>query len=138
MRTLQIDISEESEIPKKAITSSAAYDFTGKTAVIPAHGVAAVTLNVRVAIPATHFLLLLSRSSLAMKGVTTLAGVVDSDYQGPVIALLANSTDKDFIIKEGQRVCQGMFVRKYEAQFNKQHELTHTDHGDDGFGSSGL
>ena len=75
MRTLQIDISKESEIPKKATIG-----FTGKAAVIPAHGVAAITLNVRVAIPATHFLLLLSRSGLAKKGVMTLAGVVDSDY----------------------------------------------------------
>ena len=85
-----------------------------------------------------HFLLLLSRSGLAKKGVTTLAGVVDSDYRGPVIALLANSMDKDFILKKGQRVCQGLFVRKYEVQFNQQNELNHTDRGDDGFSSSDL
>ena len=82
MRPLQIGISKESEIPKTVTTGSAAYDFTGKAAVTPAHGVAAITLNVRVAIPATHFLLLLLLSGLAKKGVTTLAGIVDSDYRG--------------------------------------------------------
>ena len=111
MRTLQIDICKESAIPQKATTSSAAYDFTGKAAVIPAHGLAAVTLNVRLAIPTTRFLLLLSHRGLAKKGVTTLAGVVDSDYRGPLIALLANSTDKNFIVKKGtngmsRSVCQ--------------------------------
>ena len=71
MRPLQVGISKESEIQKAATTGSAAYDFTGKAAVIPAYFVAAVTLNVRVAIQATHILLILSHTGLTKKGVTT-------------------------------------------------------------------
>ena len=138
MRTLQVDITEDSTVPTKGTKGSAAYDLQcHKNAVIPAHGIAMVELNIRMAVPPEYFLLLLSRSSLAKKGVTTLAGVVDSDYRGPVCCLLANSTDEDFILKKGQRCCQGVFLRKYDCEFNKRPALDKTDRGANGFGSTG-
>ena len=139
MRTLQVDITEDSTIPTKGTKGSAAYDLQcHKNAVIPAHGIAMVPLNIRLAIPADYFLLLLSRSGLARKGVTTLAGVIDSDYRGPVCCLLANSTDEDFILKKGQRCCQGVFLKKYDCEFNKKPALDETDRSTNGFGSTGL
>ena len=89
------------------------------------------------AIPPGYFLLLLSRSGLACKGIVTLAGVIDSDYRGPVCALLANSSDENFILKKGQRCCQGVFLPTNDVCFEKKEKLDDTVRGIDGFGSTG-
>ena len=83
VRNLQVEITEDSTEPMKGTIGSACYDLTAhSTVVVPAHGMAMVPLNLRMAIPPGFFLLLLSRSGLAKKGVVTLSGVIDVDYRG--------------------------------------------------------
>ena len=138
IRTIKVDITKESAIPEKGIEGSAAYDLKAHdNEVIPAHGVAMIPLNLKVAIPPGYFLLLLSRSGLAVKGIITLAGLVDSNYRGIVSAVLANSTDENFVIKKGQRCCQGVLLRTTEVEFNQVEKLDETNRNDKGFGSSG-
>ena len=138
IRTLKIDITEESTEPKKGTPGSAAYDLTcHNAAIIPAHGIAMVPLNLKLAIPPGYFLLLLSRSGLATKGIVTLGGVIDADYRGPVCAILANSTDQDFILQKGQRVCQGVFLPTHDAAFRRVDKLEETKRNTAGFGSTG-
>ena len=137
IRTLQVDISQESAEPTKGTQGSACYDLTAQgTEVVPAHGIAMIPLNLRMAIPPGYFLLLLSRSGLAMKGVVALGGVIDSDYRGPVCAILANSTDQDFVVKKGQRCCQGVFLQTNNANFRRTDILEKSDRGTGGFGST--
>ena len=138
IRTLKVDVTADSTIPEKGTPGSACYDFTAhRAAVVPAHGMAMVPLNIRMDIPPGYFLLLLSRSGLATKGLTTLAGVIDSDYRGPVCAILANAADEDFVIQRGQRCCQGVFLPTHDAEFKKVDKLDETERGDNGFGSTG-
>ena len=138
IRTLKVDITEDSTQPEKSTPGSACYDLTAqKAAVVPAHGIAMVPLNLRMAIPPGYFLLLLSRSGLATKGLVALGGVIDSDYRGPVCAILANSADEDFILKKGQRCVQGVFLPTHDAEFKKVRELEETKRDTGGFGSTG-
>ena len=139
IRTLKVDVAKESTIPEKGTEGSAAYDLKSyENEVVPAHGIALIPLNLKMAIPPGYFMLLLSRSGLATKGITVLAGVIDSDYRGPVCAIVANSTDENFIIRKGQRCCQGVILRTEEAIFEGVDELPSTVRGDKGFGSTGL
>ena len=138
IRTLKVDITEESTQPEKSTSGSACYDLTAqKAAVVPAHGIAMVPLNLRLAIPPGYFLLLLSRSGLATKGLVALGGVIDSDYRGPVCAILANSADEDFVLKKGQRCVQGVFLPTHDAEFRRVDILEETKRNADGFGSTG-
>ena len=137
VRTLTVQVTQDSTIPEKGTPNSACYDITTqKNEVIPAHGIAMVPLNLKMQIPTGFFMLLLSRSGLATKGITTIAGVVDSDYRGPVYAILANSADKDFILKKGQRCTQGLFLPTQYAEFKKVEKLQETERNDGGFGST--
>ena len=137
IRTLQVDITQESDEPVKGTQDSACYDLTAhSTEVVPAHGIAMIPLNLKMAIPPGYFLLLLSRSGLAVKGVVALGGVIDADYRGPVCAILANSTDQDFVLKKGQRCCQGVFLQTNNANFRRTDLLEKTDRGSRGFGST--
>ena len=52
-----------------------------------------------------------------MKGITTVGGVIDSDYRGEIQALLHNSTKNPFKIKKGQRISQGLFLKHLDVTF---------------------
>ena len=124
--------------PEKSTPGSACYDMSAqKAAVVPAHGIAMIPLNLKMVIPPGYFLLLLSRSGLATKGLVALGGVIDSDYRGPVCAILANSTDEDFILKKGQRCVQGVFLPTHDAEFRRVDMLEETERNAGGFGSTG-
>lgn len=80
------------------------------------------------------------RSGLAINhGITVLnsPGTIDADYRGEVKVILINLSDKEFIIENGDRICQ-MIINKYE-RFNWSivEELSETDRGVGGFGHTG-
>ena len=81
------------------------------------------------------------RSGLAAKyGITVLntPGTIDSDYRGEVKIILINLGDKDFIIKDGDRIAQMIITPVIQGNFIKESELTETNRGDGGFGSTGI
>ena len=81
-----------------------------------------------------------SRSGLAAKhGVFVLNGIgtIDSDYRGEIKVILANMGDHSFNIKKGDRIAQMVFAQFSQAVFEKVDELSSTDRGSGGFGSTG-
>ena len=98
----------------------------------------AILLNLRLAVPRGYTLLLKSRSGLSLKGITTVGGVIDSDYRGPIKALLHNSTSKPFKIKKGQRISQGIFLKNIDVTFEVNNDEDFwNDNTHHGFGSTG-
>ena len=82
-----------------------------------------------------------TRSGLAAKnGVTCLnsPGTIDADYRGELKVILVNLSHEDFTINNGDRIAQ-MIVAKHErADFVEVQELTSTERGSGGFGSTGV
>lgn len=81
------------------------------------------------------------RSGLAFKhGVTVLnsPGTIDADYRGEIKVILINLSDSEFIINNGERICQ-MVVSKFEKfQWTLTDGLDETDRGSGGFGHTGI
>lgn len=81
------------------------------------------------------------RSGLALKnGITLLnsPGTIDADYRGEIGIILVNLSDKDFVIKDGERIAQ-MVVAKYEeVDWLEVEQLDDTERGEGGFGHSGV
>jgi len=81
------------------------------------------------------------RSGLAIKnGITVLntPGTIDADYRGEVKVILINLSNELFTIQNGDRIAQ-MVIAKYEKICWKQVEqLSETERGAGGFGSSGI
>ena len=80
------------------------------------------------------------RSGLALKhGITVLntPGTVDSDYRGEIMVLLINHSDETFIIKQNERIAQGVIQKIIQASFVEVEELEKTQRGEGGFGSTG-
>jgi len=80
------------------------------------------------------------RSGLAIKkGVTVLntPGTIDSDYRGEIGIIMINLSDEDFIIKDGERICQMIIARHETIEWEETDLLNDTARGDGGFGHTG-
>ena len=80
------------------------------------------------------------RSGLAAKkGITVLnaPGTIDADYRGEIGVILVNLSNEDFIIENGERIAQLVIAKHERAAWVQVEELSETDRGEGGFGSTG-
>ncbi|WP_412987536.1 dUTP diphosphatase [Pontimicrobium sp. IMCC45349] len=80
------------------------------------------------------------RSGLAAKkGITVLnaPGTVDADYRGEIGVILVNLSNDDFVIENGERVAQLVIAKHERAEWIEVNELSSTERGAGGFGSTG-
>lgn len=81
------------------------------------------------------------RSGLAFKnGVTVLntPGTIDSDYRGELRILLVNLGQEDFVINHNDRIAQIIVSPVLQADFKATEDLSQTERGTSGFGSTGV
>lgn len=80
------------------------------------------------------------RSGWAAKsGLTVLntPGTIDADYRGEVKIILVNLGQEDVVIEDQDRCAQLVIAPVYQAQFELVNELSSTERGAGGFGSTG-
>ncbi|WP_455498863.1 dUTP diphosphatase [Coprobacter sp.] len=81
------------------------------------------------------------RSGLALKkgiGVLNSPGTIDADYRGEIGIILINLSDEDFIINDGERICQ-MVVKEYcRVDWQEVQSLEDSERGAGGFGHTGV
>jgi dUTP pyrophosphatase len=83
---------------------------------------------------------LLPRSGLGHKNgivLGNLIGLIDSDYQGPLMVSCWNRGDTAFTILPGDRIAQLVFVPVVQVDFEVVADFSSTQRGEGGFGSSG-
>lgn len=130
------------QIPTKATDGSAAFDlYAAEHITVPAHGRNTVALGIAVAIPATHFMSIVSRSGMYSKCGIRIgqgSGTIDADYRGEVKVMLENTGDDAFYILPGDRIAQALILPVPHFQFDVVEELDDTARGAGGFGSTGV
>jgi dUTP pyrophosphatase len=140
-RPLEVKVraGEGAHLPEYSSGGAAGADLRASVAVqVPPRARAAVPTGLRVAIPPGHVGLVWPRSGLALRqGIDTLAGVVDCDYRGELIVVLANHGDEPFHIAPGDRIAQLLVQRVEHAVFVAVADLEATARGTSGFGSTG-
>ena len=101
---------------------------------------AMVPTGLFVEIPEGYEIQVRPRSGLAAKyGVSVLnaPGTIDADYRGEIKVILVNLSDADFIVAPGERIAQLVLARHERAEWAEAEELSSTDRGAGGFGSTG-
>lgn len=145
MKLLIKKLRENARLPERQTQYSAGYDLcaclendtvieAGKTAKIPT-GISAELEGTKDAV-----LLIFARSSLATKNGIAPAncvGVVDWDYRGEIIVALHNSSNEDFTVKDGDRIAQLVITPVLTPETEWVENLSETDRGQGGFGSTG-
>lgn len=95
-------------------------------------------------IPLNYELQIRPRSGLAAKnGITVLnaPGTIDSGYRGEILVILYNTDENDFVIRNGDRIAQGVIAPVQTLDntiFIKSDTLDTSERGDGRFGSSGV
>ena len=80
------------------------------------------------------------RSGLSIKhGITVLnsPGTIDADYRGEICIILINLSNDDFVINDGERICQMVIASHEHAEWEEVKMLNDTDRGNGGFGHTG-
>ncbi|MBV7440831.1 dUTP diphosphatase [Weeksellaceae bacterium TAE3-ERU29] len=80
------------------------------------------------------------RSGWSLKhGITCLnsPGTIDADYRGEVGVILANVSNEEFTINDGDRIAQLVIAKHERADWVEVESLSDTERGKGGFGSTG-
>jgi dUTP pyrophosphatase len=139
IRVVKLDV--RAQLPRYAHTgqfgdlAADLYAVAGMT--LEAGATLPVATGVAMEFPATHGALVEDRSGLAIRGVTTLAGVIDPGYRGEIKVVMTNLSAAAIEIKAGDRIAQLRIVRRIEAEFEEVNELVEAARGVNGFGSTG-
>lgn len=136
-------LNEDAKIPTRGSSESAGYDLyscINSPVTIAAHSTVKIGTGLAIEIPDGYFGAVFARSGLATKqGLrpANCVGVCDSDYRGEYIVALHNDTDEAKLITPGERIAQLIVMPYLAVEFNEVNELSDTDRGEGGFGSTG-
>ena len=143
MITVPVQNNTDFELPQYATPASAGVDL--KAAIKEAITLAPLERSIiptglKIALPEGYEAQVRPRSGLAAKhGITVLnsPGTIDSDYRGEIGVILVNLSQTSFTIQPEERIAQ-LVVAKYEQiQWEETEELSQTNRGAGGFGSTG-
>jgi dUTP pyrophosphatase len=134
-------LSPEAKIPKAAKKGDAAFDLfsTIDYELRPGERFAVPT-GIALEIPLGYEGEVRPRSGLALKeGVTVLntPGTIDSGYRGEVKTIMINHSGESFKITKGMRISQLAIRPVPEVEFIEVDEISDTERGEGGFGSTG-
>jgi dUTP pyrophosphatase len=80
------------------------------------------------------------RSGLALKhGLTVLnsPGTIDADYRGEIQVILVNLSNENFVINDGERICQMVIAEHAQVKWEEVDFINDTERGAGGFGHTG-
>ncbi len=146
MNNISVRIVNKShhELPRYQTSGSAGLDLRANISsdiILAPLARAIVPTGIYISLPVGYEAQIRPRSGLAAKhGITILntPGTIDSDYRGEICAILVNLSSEDFIIKDGERICQMVIAQHAIAELVPVDSLDDTQRGFGGLGSTGV
>ena len=105
------------------------YVFAGKTV--------QVKTGIAVEVPEGYEGIIRGRSGLACDAIFAHTGTIDEQYRGEVLVILTNHSPYLYEVKKGERIAQFTIKPVYKIELEEVEELSDSERGDKGFGSSG-
>lgn len=136
-------LSDLAITPTKGSAAAAGYDLYAaikENVTISAHGTEKISTEIALELPEGTFGAIFARSGLATKqGLrpANCVGVVDSDYRGSVIVALHNDTDTEKVVEPKERIAQLVVMPYVSFDLKEVDDLSETERGNGGFGSTG-
>ena len=136
-------LNDLAKMPSRGSSDAAGYDLYAATDYIidiAPHSTVKIGTGLSFELPSGTFAAIFPRSGIATKrGLrpANCVGVCDSDYRGEYIVALHNDTDELQSIDPGERIAQMILLPFIEMNFEETDNLSNTDRGSGGFGSTG-
>lgn len=138
-------LNEQAVIPRYAHIGDAGLDLTATSMAFDDKGCVVYGTGLAMEIPEGYVGLVFPRSSIANKGLTltNCVGVIDSNYRGEIMAkfkptgYFKNAQSEPQIYKVGERIAQLIIMPYPVIDLVEADELSDTDRGEGGYGSTG-
>lgn len=136
-------LRDNAVIPTRGSEYAAGYDLYAaidETVVIGPHETQKIGTGLSFELPENTFGMIVARSGLATKeGLrpANCSGICDSDYRGEYIIALHNDSDEIRYVEPNERIAQLILMSYVPMTFSLVNELTLTERGEGGFGSTG-
>ena len=129
----------DGRVPTRAKSSDAGYDlYSPVNLPITPTSRELVATGIAIEIPEGYYGRIAPRSGLAVKaGVDILAGVIDSGYRDEVKVVMINLGQGLVSVNKGDRIAQLIIEKCHDVEWEETEELSDSDRGEGGFGSSG-
>ena len=131
----------EDLLPAKAHPDDAAFDLRSRVDMtVPVNRSTLVPTGVFIELPVNYEAQVRPRSGLALKHNITLTnspGTIDAGYRGEVGVIMFNHGPEEFVIKRGDRIAQMVIAELPEVELDICSELSSSERGGGGFGSTG-
>lgn len=130
-------------LPEFATKGSAGMDlyaFCSEPTVLEPGGLVLIDTGISIELPENTVGIVSARSGLGVKHGITLSngiGVIDSDYRGELKIGLCNVSDKPYTIMPSDRIAQLMVLGLVPVEIEERQNLSETERGQGGFGSTG-
>ena len=135
---MKIKLGPKQPMPEYQTPGSAAFDLCSTETVTLTDQVNMMNLYIACEIPQGYYGKLVVRSSMAKRGVMLAhgTGVIDSDYRGWIHAPLYSRVKGGSFIEEGERIVQLLICPVVQVELEQVGELSETERGNGGFGST--
>lgn len=140
MRLKVKKLAPDAKLPIKATVGSACYDVYSTTrCLLSPMQLGKISTSLAFEVPTGYELEIKPRSGLASKGLIILnsPGTLDSDYRGELLILVGNISSQNILVDKGGRVAQIKLNKVLNIEFEEASELSKTERGEGGFGSTG-
>lgn len=137
---IKIKLIENGKMPEfktNGAVCADCYARAEKPIEVKAHSRELIPLGFAVELPKNYEMVIRPRSGMTRKGFDNAIGTIDYDYRGEVMACLINNSDISIVVEDGTRVCQCAIREVPQISFEKVDELSKTERGNNGFGSTG-
>ena len=131
-------LKENAKLPKYALPGDVGMDMHSmENVTIPPMGHVRLYHGFAMEFPVGYAAIVKDKSSISQKGLHTMGGVFDAGYRGEYNTHLVNLSDKDITIEAGDKVSQIIVYPVAIAELEEVEELTESERGTSGFGSTG-
>lgn len=135
---MRIKLDDKAIMPTRAHETDAGLDLYSPVSVtIEPRGAVSVDTGVHIELPINTVGMIKSKSGLNVKHGITSEGVIDVGYTGSMVVKLYNHSEKPYTINAGDKISQLVVMPIFTPTLEVVDELTETERGDGGFGSTG-
>ena len=134
--SIKVELLTNGIVPTRKTTGAAAYDLFTPFPLALSEGLHKIDLRIKIELPRGTFGSIRCRSSLAVRGLSVEAGVIDEDYRGILQVLLRVRSEHGILLPKGHAIAQ-LIVQPYLApEVEVVHCVNETVRGENGFGST--
>lgn len=131
-------LNNKAVMPEKAHPTDAGFDLTATSRTYQG-GCYVYGTGIALELPKDYAAFLFQRSSVSKKGLilANCVGVIDSDYRGELILKFRQVNDHPILYNVGEKIGQMIIQKLPHIELEETKEISKTERGDGGFGSTG-